>query len=51
MQPEPDVAECRDVIKVYRTRVSSVNALSGVTAGFPAEAITVLAGPSGSGKQ
>ncbi len=50
MQPEQFVAECRDVIRIYRTRVSSVNALSGVTARFPAEAITVLAGPSGSGK-
>jgi ABC-type lipoprotein export system ATPase subunit len=50
LQPEPDVAECRDVIKVYRTRVSSVAALSGVTARFPARAVSVLAGPSGSGK-
>jgi putative ABC transport system ATP-binding protein len=50
LQPERYIAECQDVIKVYRTRVSSVNALSGVTARFPAEAITVLAGPSGSGK-
>jgi putative ABC transport system ATP-binding protein len=50
LQPENDVAECRDVIKVYRTRVSSVTALSGVTARFPAETVSVLAGPSGSGK-
>jgi ABC-type lipoprotein export system ATPase subunit len=50
LQPEPDVAECREVAKVYRTRVSSVAALSGVNARFPAQTISVVAGPSGSGK-
>ena len=50
MQREQGVAECRDLIKVYRTRASSVTALSGVTARFPAETVSVVAGPSGSGK-
>ena len=50
MQPEPSVAECRDVGRIYRTRSSAVHALAGVTAEFPARAISTVAGPSGSGK-
>ena len=50
MPPERDVSECQDVTRVYRTRASSVTALAGVTARFPAETITAVAGPSGSGK-
>jgi ABC-type lipoprotein export system ATPase subunit len=50
LQPEPTVAECRDVGRIYRTRSSAVHALAGVSAEFPARAISTVAGPSGSGK-
>jgi putative ABC transport system ATP-binding protein len=50
LQPEPSVADCRDVGRIYRTRSSAVHALAGVTAEFPARAISTVAGPSGSGK-
>ncbi len=43
-------AECQDLVKVYRTAASSVHALRGITAQFPGGAMTVVAGPSGSGK-
>jgi ABC-type lipoprotein export system ATPase subunit len=44
------VARCDDVVKTYRTGVSEVRALAGVTATFPAAALTAVVGPSGSGK-
>jgi putative ABC transport system ATP-binding protein len=51
--PEPDdgpAAICRDVVKTYRTATESVNALDGVTLSIPRAQVTVVVGPSGSGK-
>jgi putative ABC transport system ATP-binding protein len=47
---EGDIARCEDVVKVYATRTSEVRALRGVSARFGRRALTVVAGPSGSGK-
>jgi putative ABC transport system ATP-binding protein len=46
----PWVARCVDVVKTYRTSVSEVRALAGVSASFPTAALTAVVGPSGSGK-
>jgi putative ABC transport system ATP-binding protein len=47
---EPVAARCDRVTKVYQTGSSRVTALREVTAEFRAGALTVVAGPSGSGK-
>src|SRR5215212_2897832 len=50
---EPDdgpAAVCRDVVKTYRTATESVTALDGVTLSIPRARVTVVVGPSGSGK-
>src|SRR3954452_1985171 len=50
---EPDdgsAAVCRDVVKSYRTATESVTALDGVTLSIPRAQVTVVVGPSGSGK-
>jgi putative ABC transport system ATP-binding protein len=41
---------CRDVVKTYRTATESVTALDGVTLSIPRAQVTVVVGPSGSGK-
>src|SRR5919205_4298175 len=43
-------AVCRDVVKIYRTATESVTALDGVTLAIPRARVTVVVGPSGSGK-
>ncbi len=43
-------ATCVDLVKTYRTATGEVRALRGLTAAFPAGAMSVVAGPSGSGK-
>jgi putative ABC transport system ATP-binding protein len=43
-------ALCRDVVKTYRTASESVTALDGVTLSIPRSRVTVVVGPSGSGK-
>ena len=43
-------ALCRDVVKTYRTATESVTALDGVTLQIPRAQVTVVVGPSGSGK-
>src|SRR4051794_32059244 len=43
-------AVCRDVVKTYRTATESVTALDGVTLAIPQARVTVVVGPSGSGK-
>src|SRR3954469_7657366 len=43
-------AVCRDVVKTYRTATESVTALDGVTLSIPRAQVTVVVGPSGSGK-
>lgn len=50
MPNEGAIAHCEDVVKVYATRTSEVRALRGVSARFEKGALTVVAGPSGSGK-
>jgi ABC-type lipoprotein export system ATPase subunit len=47
---EPITARCVDLVKTYRTPTGAVHALRGVTLSFPAEALTAVVGPSGSGK-
>src|SRR3954466_22597 len=50
---EPDdgsAAVCRDVVKTYRTATESVTALDGVSLSVPRARVTVVVGPSGSGK-
>src|SRR3954447_22583848 len=50
---EPDdgpAAVCRDAVKTYRTATESVTALDGVTLSIPRARVTVVVGPSGSGK-
>ncbi len=44
------VASCRAVHQSYRTDLERLDALTGVDKDFPAAALTVIAGPSGSGK-
>jgi putative ABC transport system ATP-binding protein/macrolide transport system ATP-binding/permease protein len=51
--PESDdgpAAVCRDVVKTYRTATESVTALDGVSLSIPRARVTVVVGPSGSGK-
>src|SRR4051795_6610968 len=43
-------AVCRDVVKTYRTATESGTALDGVTLAIPRARVTVVVGPSGSGK-
>ena len=43
-------AVCRDVVKTYRTATESVTALDGVSLSLPRGRVTVVVGPSGSGK-
>src|SRR3954465_515838 len=43
-------AVCRDVVKTYRTATASGTALDGVTLSIPRARVTVVVGPSGSGK-
>jgi len=43
-------AVCRDVVKTYRTATESVTALDGVSLSIPRAQVTVVVGPSGSGK-
>src|SRR3569833_561798 len=43
-------AVCRDVVKTYRTATESVTALDGVTLSIPRARVTVVVGPTGSGK-
>src|SRR3982750_2372713 len=43
-------AACRDVVKTYRTATESVTALDAVTLAIPRARVTVVVGPSGSGK-
>ena len=50
MPSEPITARCVDLVKTYRTPTGAVHALRGVTLSFPAEALTAVVGPSGSGK-
>jgi putative ABC transport system ATP-binding protein/macrolide transport system ATP-binding/permease protein len=47
---EGPAAVCRDVVKTYRTASGSVTALDGVTLEIPRARVTVVVGPSGSGK-
>jgi putative ABC transport system ATP-binding protein len=43
-------ARCEDLVRTYRTGSGEVRALKGVTATFAKGALTVVVGPSGSGK-
>jgi putative ABC transport system ATP-binding protein len=43
-------AWCEDLTKTYPSAFAEVRALRGVTARFPASALTTVTGPSGSGK-
>jgi putative ABC transport system ATP-binding protein len=43
-------AICRGVVKTYRTATESVTALDGVSLSIPRAQVTVVVGPSGSGK-
>lgn len=43
-------ARCERLVKTYRTATGEVRALKGITADFPAHALTAVVGPSGSGK-
>jgi putative ABC transport system ATP-binding protein len=43
-------ARCEDLTRVYWTETERVEALKGVTASFPAAAVSAVVGPSGSGK-
>src|SRR3954468_24167484 len=43
-------AVCRDIVKTSRTAAESVTALDGVSLSIPRARVTVVVGPSGSGK-
>jgi putative ABC transport system ATP-binding protein len=47
---ESTAARCTDVVKTYRTATESVTALDGVSLAVPRSRVTVVVGPSGSGK-
>jgi ABC-type lipoprotein export system ATPase subunit len=47
---DTDAARCVGVTRVHRTATGAVVALDGVDVSIPAGALTVIAGPSGSGK-
>jgi ABC-type lipoprotein export system ATPase subunit len=47
--PAP-AAVCTDVVKTYRTATETVTALAGVSLEVPRAQVTVVVGPSGSGK-
>src|SRR3982751_3914210 len=49
-QDDGPAAVCRDVVKTYRTATESVTALDGVSLSIPRARVTVVVGPSGSGK-
>ncbi len=48
--PATPAAMCTDVGKTYRTATESVTALAGITVALPRGRVTVVVGPSGSGK-
>ena len=50
MPTEPVAARCEDLVRTYRTGSGEVRALKGVTTTFARGALTVVVGPSGSGK-
>ena len=50
MPPDALAVACRGVVKEYRTATGVVRALKGVDAELPAGQLTVVVGPSGSGK-
>lgn len=50
MPNDGTIARCEGIRKVYSTRSSEVKALRGVSARFGEGALTVVSGPSGSGK-
>jgi ABC-type lipoprotein export system ATPase subunit len=50
LPPDALAVECRGVVKEYRTATGVVRALRGVDAELPAGQLTVVVGPSGSGK-
>ncbi|MGY1842379.1 ABC transporter ATP-binding protein [Modestobacter sp. SYSU DS0875] len=50
MSDSDAAAVCRGVVKTYRTATESVTALDGVTLAIPPARVTVVVGPSGSGK-
>ena len=49
-QDTSPAAVCRGVVKTYRTATESVTALDDVTVSIPRAQVTVVVGPSGSGK-
>jgi putative ABC transport system ATP-binding protein len=50
LPPDALAVACRGVVKEYRTATGVVRALKGVHAELPAGQLTVVVGPSGSGK-
>jgi putative ABC transport system ATP-binding protein len=50
LPPDALAVACRGVVKEYRTATAVVRALKGVDAELPAGQLTVVVGPSGSGK-
>jgi ABC-type lipoprotein export system ATPase subunit len=50
LQDDGFAARCLEVGKTYWTATGEIHALRGLTADFPVEAVTAVAGPSGSGK-
>ncbi|MQA32701.1 ABC transporter ATP-binding protein [Modestobacter roseus] len=50
MSDSDAAAVCRGVVKTYRTSTESVTALDGVSLEIPRARVTVVVGPSGSGK-
>jgi len=43
-------ARCARLVRIYRSATGETHALRGIDAGFPAQAVTAITGPSGSGK-
>lgn len=50
MPTDQVAARCEDLVRTYRTGSGEVGALKGITAAFARGALTVVVGPSGSGK-